>query len=51
MSKCKTVQDEKKINEIIVRTKTEGKVIEKRAIVSSEVTKPNENKKSDGKFD
>lgn len=51
MSKCKTVQDEKKINEIIVRTKIEGKVIEKRAIISTIEPKADGNKKSDGKFD
>lgn len=35
MSKCKTVQDEKKINEMVVRLKSEGKIIEKKVILSS----------------
>jgi hypothetical protein len=36
MSKCKTVQDEKKINELVVRQKAEGEVIQKRALKSTE---------------
>ena len=35
MSKCKTVQDEKKINQMVVRSKSEGKIIEKKVILSS----------------
>lgn len=36
MSKCKTVQDEKKINELVVRQKSQGEVIQKRALKSTE---------------
>jgi hypothetical protein len=36
MSKCKTVQDEKKINELVVRQKEQGEIIQKRALKSTE---------------
>lgn len=39
MSKCKTVQDEKKINELVVRQKSQGEVIQKRALKSTEKDK------------
>ncbi len=32
MSKCKTVQDEMKVHEIAIRTKEEGRVVERRAV-------------------
>jgi hypothetical protein len=35
MSKCKTVQDEKKILELSVRQKSNGQVIEKKVLKSS----------------
>lgn len=39
MSKCKTVQDEKKILNLVVRRKEEGKIIEKRTLKSEEKPK------------
>jgi len=35
MSKCKTVQDEKKILELSVRQKSDGQVVEKKVLKSS----------------
>jgi hypothetical protein len=38
MSKCKTVQDEKKILALSIRRKAGGKLIEKRVVKSTEST-------------